>query len=145
MGFEFSETMSGTVEWDVEPGTRHPFRFDVTARASSLRDHLFTGLATLRGKVLAPPKARDAEARGTIVIRPLGRRIIRYELAFTGDDGERYEIVGQKDIELRHLLTTFTTLPAEIVDAHQQRVGTCLTHFDLRRDGWRFLRSFRPA
>jgi hypothetical protein len=145
MGFEFSETMSGTVEWDAEPGKRHPFRFDVTAHASSVRDHLFTGHAELHGKVLAPPKARDAKAEGTITIRPLGGRIIRYELAFTGDDGERYEIVGQKDIDFLHPLTTFTTLPAEIVDASHHRVGTCLTRFDLRRDWWRFLRSFRPA
>ncbi len=95
--------------------------------------------------MLAPPKARDAVAEGTITIRPLGGRIIRYELAFTGDDGARYSIIGQKDIDFRHLFKTFTTLPAEIVDADQHRIGTCLTRFDLRRDWWRFLRSFRPA
>ncbi len=145
MGFEFSETMSGTVEWDAVPGQRHPFRFDVTAHAPSFRDHMFTGQAELRGKVLAPPKARDAAAEGTITIRPLGGRIIRYELAFTGDDGVHYEIVGQKDIDFWHPLKTFTTLPADIVDADHHRVGTCLTRFDLRRDWWRFLRSFRPA
>jgi hypothetical protein len=145
MGFEFSETMSGTVEWDAVPGQRHPFRFDVTAHASSLRDHMFTGQAELRGKVLAPPKARDAAAEGTITIRPLGGRIIKYELAFTGDDGAHYSIVGQKDIDFWHPLKTFTTLPADIVDADHHRVGTCLTRFDLRRDWWRFLRSFRPA
>jgi len=145
MGFEFSETMSGTVEWDAAPGQRHPFRFDVTAHAASFRDHMFTGHAELRGKVLAPPKARDAPAEGMITIRPLGGRIIRYELAFTGDDGVRYSIVGQKDIDFWHPLKTFTTLPAEIVDAEHRRVGTALTRFDLRRDWWRFLRSFRPA
>jgi len=56
-----------------------------------------------------------------------------------------YSIVGQKDIDFWHPLKTFTTLPADIVDADHHRVGTCLTRFDLRRDWWRFLRSFRPA
>lgn len=146
MGFEFSETMSGTVEWDAEPGTRHPFRFDVTAHADSVREHLATGLAELHGKVLAPPRARDAAASGTITIRPLGGRIIRYELVFAGDDGKHYEIVGQKDISFLRPVSSFTTLPAELRDADtHRRVGTCLTRFDLRRDWWRFLRSFRAA
>ena len=145
MGFEFSETMAGTVEWDAEPGQRYPFRFDVTAHADSVKHHLFTGHAELHGTVLAPPKARQAPAEGTIMIRPLGGRIIRYELAFTGDDGERYTIVGQKDIDFLRPRASFTNLPVEILDAHHERVGTAQTRFDLRRDWWKFLRSFRPA
>jgi len=145
MGFRFAETMSGTVEGDAEPGRQHPFRFEVTAHAASLRDHLATGRATLEGVVHAPPLAAAAEATGTITIRPVGRRLIRYELAFQGDDGRRYQLVGQKDIRYRRLLATMTTLPAEILDEDHQRVGTCVTTFDLRRDTWGFLRSFRPA
>ena len=145
MGFQFSETMSGTVEWHNEPGKRHPFRFDVTAYAESTRDHLATGQASLQGTVFAAPLTRSADAHGTITIRPLGQKIIRYELAFTGDDGKLYEIVGQKDIRWLKPLSTFTTLPAEIHDEAHRPVGTCLTSFDLRRDWWKFLRSFRPA
>jgi hypothetical protein len=145
MGFEFSETMAGTVEWDAEPGTRHPFRFDITAHADSTRAHLADGRATIRGTVYAPPKSRSAPAEGTITIRPIGQKIIRYELRFTGDDGQPYELVGQKDISFLHPFASFTTLPGEILDGSQRKVGTCLTHFDLKRDGWRFLRSFRPT
>jgi hypothetical protein len=145
MGFEFSETMAGTVEWDADPGTRHPFRFDITAHADSTRDHLATGRADLRGTVYAPPKTRSSAARGTITIRLFGQRIIRYELAFTADDGHQYEVVGQKDIRWLHPFTTFTTLPAEIMDSQHKRVGTCLTRFDLRRHWWKFLRSFHAA
>jgi hypothetical protein len=145
MGFQFAETMSGTVEWDAEPGRKHPFSFEVTAHAGSLRDHLATGRALLHGVVHAPPRAESADAEGTITIRPLGQRIIRYELTFAGDDGQRYELVGQKDIRYLRLLHTLTTLPAEIIDESHRRVGTCVTRFDLRRDAWSFLRSFRPA
>lgn len=145
MGFSFAETMSGTIEWDDLPGERHPFRFEVRARAASTREHLASGRATLRGVIHAPPRAEAADAEGTITIRPLRERIIRYELTFLGDDGRRYEMVGQKDISWRHPLATWTTLPAEIIDEDHRRVGICTTRFDLRRDGWAFLRSFRPA
>ncbi len=145
MGFEFSETMSGTVEWDDAPGAKHPFRFEVTAHATSTRGHLTTGKAQLFGKVYAPPIAEGADAEGTILIRPIGQRVIRYELAFVAEDGRRYEIIGQKDISWRAPLRSFTTLPAEILDEDHRRVGTCLTRFDLKKDGWAFLRSFRPA
>jgi len=145
MGFRFAETMSGTIEWADEPGVRHPLRFDVVASASSTREHLSTGRADLRGTIHAPPIADAAPAEGTITIRPLGQRIIRYELAFVGDDGRHYELVGQKDISWLRPLATFTTLPAEIVDEDHRRVATCMTRFDYRKDWWSFLRSFRPV
>jgi hypothetical protein len=95
--------------------------------------------------VHAPPLADSADAEGTLIIRPLGQRIIRYELSFLADDGKRYEVVGQKDIKLRHLLESWTVLPLEVLDEEHRRVATCLTRFDYRNDWWSFLRSFRPA
>ena len=143
MGFQFSETMQGTVEWDAEPGVKHPFSFEVTAEADSTRAHLRDGKAALRGVVHAPPLTAAGDAEGVITIRPLGQRIIRYELSFIADDGRTYEVVGQKDIRLSDPLRSFTYLPAEIHDDNNRRIGTCETHFDTKRDGWRFLRSFR--
>jgi hypothetical protein len=145
MGFQFAETMSGTVEWAAQPGTRHPFSFEVTATAASTRAHLRDGRAALHGTVHAPPLAPAAAAEGTITIRPLGQRIIRYELAFTAPDGRRYRVVGQKDIRWLALRESFTHLPAEILDDADRRIATCDTRFDLAHDGWAFVRSFRPA
>jgi hypothetical protein len=144
MGFQVAETMAGTVEWDARPGTRHPFRFEITAQADSTRRHLADGKATVRGTVHAPPIAQGVEVEGVLTIRPVGQRIIRYELAFIGDDGKHYEMVGQKDIRWRSPLKTFTHLPAEILDEEHRRVATCETTFDLKKDWWTFLRSFRP-
>ena len=79
-----------------------------------------------------------------ITIRPVGQRIIRYELAFTGSDGKPYELVGQKDIRWTAPLKTFTHLPAEILDSEHRRVATCELAFDVKNDGFGFLRSFRP-
>jgi len=145
MGFQFEETMQGTVEWDREPGKKQPLRFDIEAHAESLRDHIATGRAEVHGTIHVPGLAEGALAEGTIVIRPIGQRFIRYELSFVGDDGKPYELVGQKDIRWLAPLVTFTTLPAEILDGDHRRIGTCLLHFDLKRDGWKFLRSWRPA
>lgn len=145
MGFEFSETMAGTAAWTSEHGKRQPFRFDITAHAESTRDHFKTGKATIRGTVYAPPVTRAGPAEGTIEIRVLGKKIIRYELGFLADDGQRYELVGQKDISYLHPFASFTRLPAEIFDGQQRRVATCETRFDLRRHWWSFVRSFRPA
>ena len=145
MGFTFAETMAGTLEMDHEPGVRRPFKFEVTAHADSIRRHVSDGKAQLRGVVHAPPIAEAADAEGVITIRPLGQRIIRYELSFVGDDGKSYELVGQKDISWRSPLKTFTELPAEILDEEHRRVGTSRTTFDVKNDLWSFLRSFRPA
>jgi hypothetical protein len=144
MGFQFAETMTGTVAWDAEPGIEHPFSFAVTAEAPSTRRHLSHGKATLRGVVHARPLAHGAEATGVITIRPVGERIIRYELSFAGSDGRTYQLVGQKDLRWRAPVRTLTYLPAEILDDQRRRVGACKTTFDLRRDWWSFLRSFRP-
>jgi hypothetical protein len=145
MGFEFAETMAGTLELDAKPGERHPFRFEVTAHADSIKQHLRDGKAELVGTIYAPPIAEGAPLTGVITIRPLGQRIIRYELSFVGDDGRGYELVGQKDIRWTSPLRTFTELPAEILDEEHRRVATCQTTFDLKNHGLSFLRSFRPV
>lgn len=144
MGFQFAEVMEGTVEWDTQPGVRHPFSFEVTAEATSTREHLHDGRARLRGIVHAPPLATAAPANGTITIRPLGQGIIRYELQFAGDDGKPYEMIGQKTIQWRAPAWGFTHLPAEILDSDHRRIGACQTKFALKRDFWSFLRSFKP-
>jgi len=143
MGFQFAETMAGTVVWDAQPGVEHPFSFEVTAEAASTRAYLHDGKATLHGVIHAPPLAETADAEGVITVRPIGQRVIRYELRFVGDDGKSYELVGQKDIRWSAPVRTFTQLPAEILDDEHRRIGTCRTAFDLGHDWWSFLRSFR--
>lgn len=143
MGFQFAETMAGTVEWDAHPGVQHRCSFEVTAEAVSTRSYLQDGKATLRGVVHVPPLVDAGDADGVITIRPVGERIIRYELQFAGGDGKTYELVGQKDIRWRAPVHSFTYLPAEILDDEHRRIATCRITFDLWRDWWSFLRSFR--
>jgi hypothetical protein len=142
MGFQFAETMAGTVEWDANPGIKHPFSFEVMAEVPSTRSYLQDGKATLHGVVHAPPLVDAADIDGVLTIRPVGERIIRYELQFSGDDGKAYELVGQKDIRWRAPMHSFTFLPAEILDDEHRRIATCRAQFDARQ-WWSFLRSFR--
>lgn len=143
MGFQFAEEMSGSIEWDAEPGVTHPFKFAVTIVAESTLQHLKDGRAAVHGTITAPPRADAVPVEGLIIIRPIGQKVIRYELSFVGDDGKTYELVGQKDILYRHMSRTMRYLPADILDEDHRRVATCKVHFD-PKDTWSFVRSFRP-
>ncbi|MCA9679850.1 MAG: hypothetical protein H6709_00820 [Kofleriaceae bacterium] len=145
MGFAFDETMSGTMERVDQPGQAVPFSFSIHVHAPSLGRHLRDGKATLRGTVEAPGLAASAALEGEITMRPLGRRLIRYEFEFDGDDGRRYRFAGQKDIRWTDLRRSWTTLPGEITDAAGALVARCLTRFDARADWLQFASSWRPA
>lgn len=145
MGFEFSETMEGTVEWSSEPGVKRPFKFEITAHAESTREHLKDGMVDVRGVITAPPLTVGADCSGSMMIRPIGQKIIRYELSFVADDGKTYEVVGQKDIKYRSLVHSWTHLPLDVLDEQHRRVGVAATRFDVRRDMIGFLRSFQRA
>jgi hypothetical protein len=144
-GFQFTETMAGTVEWRSEPGKRYPLRFDVTATADSIAKYLADGKAHLCGLMHAPPKADGVPTEGTITIRPIDRRYIRYELVFTGQDGASYELVGEKTIRWLQPKDSFTHLRAEVTDAAGRPVGHVEAYFNLERDLWSFIRSFHPT
>jgi hypothetical protein len=113
IGFQFHETMSGSFTRD---GEERPIRFTVRAVAPSLVQHLRDRTATLEGHVDADGLATHAVLAGSLLIDPVLGRKIRYEFSFTGDDGRSYRFRGQKDVTLRDLVGSMTTLPAEIVD-----------------------------
>jgi hypothetical protein len=140
MGFAFDETMAGTLELAKEPGVTRPLKFRATVRAPWIG-----GKCTMSGSIQAAPIAKDAPFEGTMLLRPLLGRVIRYELEFTGDDGNRYSLVGQKDIKLTDLRRSWTTLPAEIKDDRGTVIARCETRFDVAKEGLSFVSSFRPS
>ncbi len=145
-GFCFDETMAGTMERVDRPGQALPFSFTVHAHAASMMSWLRDGKAKLTGTVEAPGLAAAAPVvKGVITLRPVLQRIVKYELAFLGDDGKRYRFVGQKDIRWLDALRTWTTLPGEISDDAGRLVARCQTRFDYKSDWMQFASSFRPA
>ena len=144
-GFEFAETMSGTWQPEEIGAAERPLSFTVRARAPSVRQHLRDGLAELEGTIDAEGLATAAPATGTLTIRPLRERLIRYDLNFQGDDGRRYRLIGQKDLRARRPLSSITTLPAHIVDDAGRPLATCRVRFRLREQLIPFLTSWRLA
>ena len=147
MGFEFAETMAGTVEWDAEPGVRHPFRFEITAHAASTRAHLRDGKAAIRGIVYAPPLA-DARRRRGHDHDPArsASGSSATSCRSSRDDGKRYELVGQKDIRWLRRSQTFTDAARRDPRRGPPPGRDLPDHGStLRNDWWCFLRSFRPV
>lgn len=143
-GFGFAETMSGT--WTrSDDGRERPFRFTVDVRSGPLGRFRRKHLAEMAGTVDAGGLATGRPLHGTMELRPIFGRIIRYEFDFTGDDGKPYRFAGQKDIRWLDPLRTWTELPGELTDGSGRVIGRAMTRFDMQREGVRFLRSFRPA
>jgi hypothetical protein len=143
LGFGFEETMSGT--W-TKDGVTRPFSFTVKVRSGPLGAFRKNDqVAEMEGTVDAAGLASGKPLRGTLKLQPFLGRVIRYEFAFTGDDGKPYTFAGQKDIRWLAPLRTWTELPGEVRDGDGKLVGTAMTRFDLKRDGWTFMRSWKPA
>ncbi len=144
-GFQFAETMRGWYALARDPGERLPLSFSIHARAESILRYLSDRRVVLRGTLDAERLADNVPVEGTMLLDPLGQRIIGYELCFTGNDGQPYYFVGQKDVSVGNLVESMTTLPADIRQANGEPIATSVTRFDLRSDWLSFLRSWRLA
>jgi hypothetical protein len=141
-GFHFKETMQGTFT-RAGSSDEKAMSFTVTARAQSWLKHLRDRKAMLDGVVRMDGFASDATLAGELTIDPVLGKIIRYDFRFTADDGRPYRFLGQKDVTLRDLAGSMTTLPGTISDAGGAPVATALLYFD-KSDLPKFLGSFRP-
>ncbi|HJZ83656.1 MAG TPA: hypothetical protein VKN99_00600 [Polyangia bacterium] len=142
-GFRFEETMAGT--WSDGRGAERPIRFTVHARSTDLGQTLRDGTVELDGTIEAEGLVAHAPARGTMLLLPLTKGIIRYELAFTGDDGKPYRLEGQKELRVADLAHTLTTLPAVIVHGDSgAETGRAMLRFDTKNDLLGFLSSWKP-
>ena len=144
-GFTFAETMSGTWTPAADISVARKFTFTVRVRSGPLADFRKDQIADMEGEVEAEGLAAAAPLIGTMVLRPLLGRMIRYEFEFDGDDGQRYRFAGQKDIRWLDPIRSWTELPGELTDDDGRVIGTAHTRFHLRRDAFDFLRSWRPA
>jgi len=143
MGFGFEETMSGT--W-TRDGVTRPFSFTVVVRSGPIGAwRKKQQVADMEGTVSADGLATGQPLRGTLRLQPFLGRVIRYEFGFTGDDGKPYTFAGQKDIRWLSPLRTWTELPGDVRDGDGKLVGTARIPFDLKKDGWSFMRSWKPA
>ncbi len=69
------------------------FSLDVTAR---LIRYARTRRCEAHGTLSMDGVAKRVPVHGELLIDPIGRNIIRYELGFVGDDGKQRRFVGQR-------------------------------------------------
>jgi len=145
LGFEFTEVMSGTYTRAGQPGETGAIRFQGTARAADLIRHARDGMTTLDGTLDMEGFADDVPISGTIEIRPLVGKIIRYDFSFTGNDGNPYRFSGQKDIRFAEIVRTMTTLAGSITTPDGGEVARATLHFDVKADLVPFLVSWKAG
>lgn len=144
LGFQFQEVMSGTYTMTGQPDQTGDIRLAARARAGSILGHFRDGMTTMDGTLDMERIADDVPVAGTIEINILGKKIIRYEFSFTGNDGRPYRFAGQKDIRFTDFHTTMTTLVGAVTDATGAEIARATLHFDTRADLLPFLVSWKP-
>lgn len=145
LGFEFQEVMAGTYTRSGHPSTTGAMRLTARARAQDAVQHLRDGLVTLEGTLDMEGVADDVPVSGTIEIRPVTQKVLRYDFSFTGNDGRPYRFVGQKDVRFTDLVRTMTTLPGTITDEAGDEFARATLHFDVKADLLPFLVSWKPS
>jgi len=143
-GFEFHETMSGSIRLDASPDRERAISFTVGGRVDQLSRFLRDRKAAIQGAMEIEGLASHSAARGTMLMDPILGKQVGYELEFKDDQGKSLRLTGRKSVEFLRLMETMTTLPADLVDEEGRRVGHAVLRFDVRSDLVRFLRSFRP-
>lgn len=143
-GFEFHETMSGSIRLDASPERERAISFTVGARVDGMSRFVRDRKAAIQGAIEIEGLASHNAARGTMVMDPILGKQVGYELEFQDDEGRPLRLSGRKSVEFLRVMHTMTTLPAELLDAQGRRVGQAVLRFDVRSDLLRFLRSFRP-
>jgi hypothetical protein len=142
-GFGFSERMSGSW-WRLDaPTDERAIAFRIRARAGDVRAFARDKTWRLTGSIDIEGLAADRPLEGTLQFHLLDESRLPYRVRFTGDDGRRYELSGQKEYNGLAPLESLTLLPASLYDEQEEEMGRATLRFDLRSDWARWLKSFR--
>ena len=137
----FSEVMSGPARLGGAAASR-PMRLELDVVAPGLLKLWAVTEASMTGRAVLDGVADDPAATGSMLIAPIRRRRLRYQLAFQATDGRPLRIDGWKSVSYLRPLRSMTTLPVTVYAADGSVFGEALLTFDLR-DLPRFLASFR--
>jgi hypothetical protein len=142
-GFSFRETMSGSY-WRLDaPTDERAIAFTIEARAGDLRRFARDKTWRIAGTVDVEGLATARPLDGTLAFKLLDEQRLPYRFAFEGDDGQRYELSGQKEINPLALVDSMTVLPASLYDASGEEIARATLRFDARHDLGRWMKSFR--
>ena len=150
-GFSVDEVMTGTHEFasGAGPAGVHPFEFKVRWGPTDMGDFLNPSseqfmLNDMEGTVTVGGLCAETPCRGTLALRYLIAKKIRYTFDFSVD-GATYRYIGEKvNILPWNLPTSHTTCFGTLTDGAGQLVSRSLTFFRLRTAP-AFLASFKLA
>jgi hypothetical protein len=143
VGFSFRYRMSGSYWLLEEPAEERSIEVAVEAYVADVRRFLHDKTWRLRGTITAERIASERELQGTLVFKLIDERRLPCRFLFTGDDGRRYELSGQKEWSGLAPLESITLLPASLYDHLGKEIGRANLRFDWRADGTQWMKSFR--
>jgi hypothetical protein len=140
LGIAFREWLTGSY-WTLAAPTDER-ALDVALEASPVGGPRELGWR-LSGTVDAERLATRRPVDGTVSLRLLDERRVPYRFAFSGDDGKRYELSGQKEWTALMPLDSLTLLSSGLYDESGEEIGRATLRFDVRADWARWIRSLR--
>jgi hypothetical protein len=142
-GFGFSERMSGSW-WRLDaPTDERAISFSIRALARDAGEFARNKTWQLRGTIDVEGLAAGRPLEGTLAFRLFDEKRLPYRVRFSGDDGRRYELSGQKEWNGLAPLDSMTLLPASLYDEREEEMGRATLRFDVRSDWAKWMKSFR--
>lgn len=148
LGFELSESFSGSYYLLDEPLRDHGIRISLRLAVSGMRRFLRERKVEAEGTIFAEHIAqRDPEGvrlHGTLTMKLFDEKRIPYDLSFVGDDGRGYRLRGQRDFFMHDAIDSLTILPASLYDDAGIEIGRVVMRFDPKTELPLLVKSFRP-
>lgn len=142
-GFSFRETMRGSYWLLDAPTDERAIQITLRARADDVTRFARDKTWQLRGTIDAERLATRSDIDGTLVFKLIDERRLPYRFRFRGDDGQFYELAGQKEWLGVAPIESLTTLPASLYDDAGAEMARATLRFDMRSDWAAWLKSFR--
>lgn len=143
LGFRFDEVMSGTHQWESQPGAEFDMEFKITWGPNDVLKWFADRLVCLlHGTMTVGGLCENAPCKGTISLH-YWKGIIKYDIHFIAHD-TAYQYVGEKrNIKPWNLHRTHTTCYGTLIRVWDKKVvSKSVTHFRLSTLP-SFLMSFR--
>ena len=143
-GFHFNETMAGSYYKLGEPTVERPLEFTIRVETRDLKAFFRDRIWRIEGEISAEGIASAKPLSGTLDFKLPDEKRLVYRFSFRGDNGTEYEFFGQKDWMPIAPIRTISTLPGSLY-AGGEEIARAVVRFDMKRDLFKFLGSFRPS
>ena len=143
-GIAFEEILAGSfrpLAASTDGASRpfeRPMAITIRGRLAPLRAR-----AAIEGEVDIEGLADHRRLEGALDLGGLLGGVVAYTFTFPSNDGAACTFDGRRTLALGGPVTSFSTLPGVVRDAHGAELGRALLRFDVQRDLLRYLRSLR--